>query len=158
MCPKSLNKQSSEYLWDAGLILGHIEEEHLAEDMTFYEASRQIYCSKNRQADVVKNMIKQIFDWAIFFQVWDQNWRDSELGSWRAEAIRKEQARGPKIPETNRSFVDSVTENSPIWSLIFQMINLPVTAAVTPREVLKRVDSNCLVDEKSHLMCNDFFR
>ena len=61
MCPKSLNKQSSEYLWDAGFILGHIEEEHLAEDMTFYEASRQIYCSKNRQADVVKNMIKQIF-------------------------------------------------------------------------------------------------
>ena len=36
------------------------------------------------------------------------------------------------------------------------MINLPVTAAVTPREVLNRVDSSCLEDDKSQLMCDDF--
>ena len=82
MCPKSLNKQSSEYLWDAGFILGHIEEEHLAEDMTFYEASRQIYCSKNRQADVVKNMIKQIFDWAFFPIKIHLSQKDSEKDLW----------------------------------------------------------------------------
>ena len=37
---------------------------------------------------------------SIIFQLWNQNSLDSDPGSWRAEANKNEQVRGPKIPAT----------------------------------------------------------
>ena len=52
------------------------------------------------------------FCWANIFQFWDQNWRDSDPGSWRAEANRKEQVRGPKIPKNQDFFSRSMKINN----------------------------------------------